>query len=334
MIPHNRPTLGARESKAAAQALESNWVAQGPNVAAFEAEVAEYMGVPQGGVVAVSSGSAALFLAMWVLNVTSVTLPTYACAALRNAAGLLAADVTYVDCSPDSPNLDWEAAIASRADGIVAASMFGIPTSIGQSPQLVIDDVAQAFGSTQGGSAIGLRGSVGVCSFSATKVITTAGQGGALVTADRALADAVRDYLQFDARPDSRIRFNFQMTDVQAAVGRVQLTRISEFLERRESIFQSYAGLGLDLMGVDFAEGTIARYRAVIECDHQRAMIESLCRAGISAIVPVERHELLGGVVGYPNALRLADRAVSLPLYPSLSDGDVVFIARTAMEVL
>ena len=154
------------------------------------------------------------------------------------------------------------------------------------------------------------------------------------MTADRALADAVRDYLQFDARPDSRIRFNFQMTDVQAAVGRVQLTRISEFLERRESIFQSYAGLGLDLMGVDFAEGTIARYRAVIECDHQRAMIESLCRAGISAIVPVERHELLGGVVGYPNALRLADRAVSLPLYPSLSDGDVVFIARTAMEVL
>ena len=328
MIPHNRPTLGPLESAAATKAIESNWVAQGPNVDAFERELAEYLGVCEGGVVAVSSGSAALYLALWILKATSAALPVYACAALRNAVGLIGAEASYVDCSPDSPNTDPAGVKVTGAQVAITASIFGIPAVLPSSHQIIIEDIAQAIGSNVNGVRIGLRGAVGICSFSATKLMTTAGQGGALIAADPSLAEAVRDYREFDARDDSRLRFNFQMTDVQAAVGRVQLSRLDRFLIRRQEIFGAYADAGVELMGNNLPHGSVARYRAVMQSEAQRDIIKRLEVAGISAIVPVEKYELLSDSGGFPNALKLTETAVSLPIYPSLTDPEVESVIR------
>ena len=94
MIPHNLPTLGAEEQAAVIRVLQSNWVAQGPEVEAFENKLCRFLNIPDGHAVAVSSGSAALYLALWALDGKNkrIGLPVYSCAALRNAVGIAKRD--------------------------------------------------------------------------------------------------------------------------------------------------------------------------------------------------------------------------------------------------
>lgn len=312
MIPHNRPTLGVAEEAAARTVLRSGWVAQGAEVERFENELCAFLGVKEGHAVAVSSGTAALFLALEVLGARGkdVALPVYACSALRHAAAMAGAKEQLLDCAPGSPNADTEGLTIPYA---IIPHMFGIPCALPGSPSVVIEDCAQSLG-------VQISGRVSIFSFYATKLITSGGQGGMFVSKDKALVDAARDYRQFDGRRDRKARFNFQMTDLQAAVGRAQLKRLPEFLERREAIFQRYKKAGLDLL--DGPKGTV-RYRAVLKTDKPAKVLAALAAADIKAIVPVEDWELLGDPGEFPEAAALARSTVSLPCYPSLTDSDV-----------
>lgn len=334
-IPHNLPTLGADEITATSRVLASGWVAQGAEVEALEQQLCRFLDLPDGHVVAVSSGSAALYLALWALEGRDkrVAMPVYACAALRNAVGLVEANPVYLDCAPGSPNLDPANVAVSNADILIAPSMFGLPVELPLMRNCrIVEDLAQALGAAVDGMRIGLRGEIGICSFYATKLITTGGQGGAVISRDRALIDAVRDYRQFDCRADHNLRFNFQMTDLQAAVGRVQLERLPEFLARREELFGIYRMAGLNLLDSTIPGHQPVRYRAVLKCDAPDRVIGALAQQGIRAIVPVERWELLDDAERYPVAAGLTESCVSLPLYPSLSDTDATRIARIAKE--
>lgn len=335
MIPHNLPTLGSAEQAAAARVLASGWVAQGAEVEALENSLCRFLGLPEGHAVAVSSGSAALYLALWALNGRGkrVAMPVYACAALRNAVGLADAKPVYLDCAIGSPNLNNAAVNSSNADILIAPSMFGLPIPLpAVRDYLVVEDLAQALGATVEGTHIGVRGDVGICSFYATKLITSGGQGGAVVSRDRALIDVVRDFRQFDCRPDRQLRFNFQMTDLQAAVGRVQLDRLPGFLARREELFGIYRDAGLDLLDSTSPGHQPVRYRAVLKCAAPEHVINALAQAGVRSIVPVERWELLDDAERYPVAAGLTEHSVSLPLYPSLSNDDATRIARIVKE--
>ena len=226
MIPHNRPTFGDAEKAAALRVLDSGWVAQGREVDAFEAEICAYLGLKEGCAVAVSSGTAALFMALWALDAKGkrVAVPVYSCAALRNAVVMAGAQLVAVDVEPNSPNIDLGTIPKNDVNLIVAAHMFGIPSrwprEFNSIP--VIEDCAQAFGARMDGMPVGISGTAGVFSFYATKMITSGGQGGMLVSRDASMIDAARDYRQFDSRHDRVPRFNLQMTDLQAAVGRAQ----------------------------------------------------------------------------------------------------------------
>ena len=334
MIPHNLPTLGLEEQTAAARVLASGWVAQGSEVEAFENELCQFLDLPSGHAVAVSSGSAALFLALWALDGKDkqVGLPVYACAALRNAVGLAGGECVYLDCEEGSPNVDMVAAAKPGVDILIAPSMFGIPVDLPDTGDFrVIEDIAQSLGAIDAGKRIGLRGEIGICSFYATKLITTGGQGGAVISRDKALIDKVRDYREFDCRDDTKLRFNFQMTDMQAAVGRVQLGRVPAFLEQREKLFGIYREAGLDLLGSAPAESIQpVRYRAVMRCAEPMRLIEALRHNGIRAIVPVERRELLDVLEKYPVADRLTRASISLPIYPALTASDAQRIANIA----
>lgn len=335
MIPHNLPTLGVDEQAAATRVLESGWVAQGPEVEAFEKELCRFFNLPDGHAVAVSSGSAALYLALWALEGKGmrVGMPVYSCSALRNAVGLVGGKSVYLDCEKNSPNVDMTAASRSVIDILIAPSMFGIPVGLPDTRHYkVIEDVAQSFGAMIDGERIGLRGEVGICSFYATKLMTTGGQGGAVISRDKALVEKVRDYREFDCRGDTKLRFNFQMTDLQAAVGRVQLDRLPEFVERREKWFSMYQEAGLDLFDDRTLGVQPVRYRIVMRCTEPNRVIAALASAGIRAIVPIEERELLDDPTHYPEALALANTTVSLPAYPGLREEDVARIARIAME--
>lgn len=336
MIPHNRPTLGLEEQAAAARVLASGWVAQGPEVEAFENELCRFFGLPSGHAVAVSSGSAALFLALWALDGKNkrVGLPVYACAALRNAVGLVGGQCIYLDCEKGSPNVDVAAVEKTAVDILIAPSMFGIPVNLSGSGNFrVIEDLAQSIGAMASRKRIGLRGEMGICSFYATKLMTAGGQGGAVISRDSALVEKVRDYREFDCRNDTKLRFNFQMTDMQAAVGRAQLAKLPAFLEQREHLFGIYREAGLDLLDSAVAESTqSARYRAVMRCAEPKHLIETLLDNGIRAIVPVERWELLDSPDKYPLAEALSCSSVSLPIYPALKASDVKRIANIAKD--
>jgi len=334
MIPHNRPTLGHDELEAAARVLSSGWVAQGREVEQFEHEVCDYLGLDRGHAIALSSGTAALFLALWALDAKGkrVAIPVYSCAALRNAVVMSGAESIPVDVDEDSPNIDLAQVVKERADLAVIAHIFGVPSRCDQRefPIPLIEDCAQSFGARVDGRAVGLGGKVGIFSFYATKMLTAGGQGGMLVSKDASIVEAVRDYREFDCRHDQKPRFNLQMTDLQAAIGRAQLSNLDSFMRRRRAIYAQYLEAGLPMWPHNIQRGLeINYYRAIMRTNQAGRVIRTLGDAGIGAIVPIADWELLdeGRSV---RARVLAQSTVSLPIYPSLRNSVVADIINAA----
>lgn len=339
MIPHNKPTLGSREQAAAQRVLESGWLAQGREVAAFEDEVCAYLGLAEGHAVALSSGTAALFMALRALDARGrrIAIPAYSCAALRNAVLMADAYPVPIDLAENSPNLDLAEIARQNADIAIVAHIFGMPCRFDDAnlPVPVIEDCAQAFGARIDGQPVGLSGTAGIFSFYATKTITSGGQGGMFVSRDKSLVDQVRDYREFDCRRDRKPRFNFQMTDLQAALGRAQLAQVGDFLGRRRQLYRIYADRGLPLWPSIPPCGTEPScYRAILKVPDPQRIIATLERAQIRAIVPIEDWELLDDAERLPRAAQLARSTVSLPIYPSLADHDAARIADLVSTAL
>ena len=337
MIPHNLPSFGAEEQEAVIRVLQSKWVAQGPEVEAFENELCQFLNIPDGHAVAVSSGSAALYLALWALdgNKKRIGLPVYSCAALRNAVGMAEGIPVYLDCRKESPNVNIDDAGKAEIDILIAPSIFGIPVDLPETSNFkVIEDIAQSLGATVSGERIGLRGDIGICSFYATKLMTTGGQGGAIICKNKLLIEKIRDFREFDCRKDTKLRFNFQMTDMQAAIGRVQIKLLPEFLERREHLFDIYTNAGIDLLKPLTGYNIPVRYRAVMRSLDPIGIIKKLHKNGIRAIIPLESWELLDNPENYPIAKVLSRTTISLPLYPELSVLDATKIATIVKNFL
>jgi perosamine synthetase len=325
LIAHNAPTLGPQEVAAAQRVLASGRIAQGPEIDAFENEFCEALGLPHGHAAAVSSGSAALFLALWALEAPGkiVGCPVYACSALTNAISLAGGEPVIVDSAVDSPNVDIEGLVRTGANVAIVPHIFGFPLDLSKLKGVrIIEDGAQALGASVGSTPVGLQSDVAIFSFYATKLITSGGHGGLVISRDRNLIDAIRDYRDFDGHRDRRPRFNFQMTEMQAAIGRVQLQRLPEFLRRREKIFDRYKAAGIPMLDPADALASPVRYRSVARALYPKEMIAALAEKEIAAIVPVEDWELLGPIEQFPNAAAFSRSTVSLPTYPLLPDAE------------
>ncbi len=327
MIAHNKPTFGVDEQRVAASIIKSGWVAQGLEVENFEREFCSYLGLPAGHAVALSSGTAALYLALRVLGVRDrgVDVPAYACSSLRHAVAMAGGREILSDTAENSPNADTNELNASDSDFSIIAHMYGLPLNIRGLKKHVIEDCAQALGASVNNIKVGLKGDIGIYSFYATKLITSGGQGGMLVSRYKKYTDAARDFREFDCRKNFKPRFNLQMTDLQAAIGRVQLKRLPGFLDRREQIYNKYKSAGLNLLDIPSSSGNLSpvRFRAVMRVANPEKCIATLKRAGVDAIVPILDWELPGRGRRFPRALMLSRSTVSLPVYPSLSDTEV-----------
>ena len=329
MIEHNKPTLGKQEQRAVSKVLESGYIAQGLEVERFENEFCDFLDLPERHAVALSSGTSALFMALWSLNAKnkSIAMPVYACSALRNAVAMAQAKEVLTDNAMNSPNICLNQLQKSNADIAIVPHMFGLPNEIQNIKDIdVIEDCAQSLGASIDNKKTGLIGEVGIFSFYATKLMTSGGQGGMFVSKDKNLVDKVRDYREFDCRRDNKHRFNFQMTDVQASIGRVQLKRLPIFLERRQEIFAMYKEVGLDL--IESENNASVYYRAVIRVNNPVKIKGKLLRLGIKTIIPIEDWELLDNGSEYKNAYRLTQTTLSLPIYPSLTNKDVLNIVN------
>ena len=329
MISHNKSTLGKEEEHAALRVIRSNWLAPGKEVIAFENEVCFFLGLPDGYAVAVANGTSALFLALWVLQAGGkiIAFPVYVCSALRHAVKMVGGLELLLDISRGMPNINLKALQKSGAPISIIPHMFGLPLDLSKIEGIdVVEDCAQAIGASVNQIPVGLQGKIGIFSFYASKLMTSGGHGGMVVSQDKNLIDAIKDYRNFDCRKDKKRRFNFQMTDLQAAIGREQLKKLPSFLSRRAEIFDQYQAANLkclDVTNQGEQHCSPVRYRAVMHTNHPQHLIEKLAANGVKTIVPVETWELLGEPASFPNAMRLTQETVSLPIYPSLNQDDV-----------
>ncbi len=340
-IPHSRPTLGEEDLQAIAPVLHSGFLAQGVQVEAFERELSTMLGVKGG--VATSSGTAALTLALRAFQVgegDEVLLPSYASSALLHAVFAVGAIPRLVDCDPESFNMDPEAAqrvCSFRAKALIVVHAFGLPAEVEALKRLglfTIEAAAQALGATVQGRPVGSLGDAAVLSFYATKLITT-GEGGMLLSNEERILGVGRDLRAYDEKEDVRPRFNYKMTEFQAALGRAQLKRLPQFLARREEIAYRYRERlsTLPLKQPLFLPGRVW-YRYVVKGPGPAApFLDRLTVRGVEARRPVFRplHRLLGQE-GFPGAEEAWEKALSLPIYPSLEDEELERVVEAAKE--
>ena len=343
MIPHSRPTLSNEDAQRVARVITSGAIAQGREVAAFEQRLAARLGVES--VAVVSSGSAALELALRALGVgpgDDVIVPTYVCDALYHAVSRCGATPILADADPSTLSLsidDAKRRLTPHTRCVIVPHAFGLAVDLTPFAALgvpVVEDCAQALGARVAGRPAGSLGHIAVCSFYATKLLTT-GEGGA-VAGPAALVERARGLRDYDEREDLAPRFNYKLTDMQAALGLGQLERFDAFLARRRAIAARYrALLGRQACRLPDDVGERHVYhRFVVGLGRPVGpVIDHLATRGVSARRPVFRplHRALG-LSGFPEADRLWAQMLSIPCYPTLTEAEVHTVVTTLIGAL
>lgn len=348
MIPHSRPSIEAADIRAATEVLQSRQLAQGSMVDNFERGMAALFGLPGG--VAVTSGTAALEVALRVLGIGTgdeVLLPSYVCAAPLLAVQRVGAMPRLVDVDLDTFNIDPAAAgqtVTSKTKAVIVPHLFGLSADLTGLERLgipIIEDCAQTIGALEQGRPVGSVGTITICSFYATKPLC-AGEGGMVLSRDESLLERARKLREYDETPSlSPWTTNLKMTDLQAAIGLAQLRRLDSFTERRRVLADQYRTTlaGTDLIQPIVPSGhTHTYYRFVVRVpnladpgDGLQDVIGRFEAQGIQCRKPVFRslHRYLE-MDGFPAAEEAERTALSIPLFPALTDEEV---AHTIMAL-
>lgn len=344
MVPHSRPWITAADVRAVARVVRSGDIAQGLEVARFEAEVGALLGLPSG--VAVSSGSAALHLALLGLGIgpgDEVILPSYVCVAPLHAVEYVGATPRLADVDPVTYNLDPEDVrrrLSRRTRAVIVVHQFGLPADLDALLRLgipIVEDCAQALGASYRARPVGSFGSVSVVSFYATKLLTT-GEGGMLLSQDRRLLSRARDRRDYDERRRHAVRYNYKLTDLQATLGRSQLHRLPRMLSRRAAIASRYRRhwgyLPLRLPAADAMRSHVYHRFVIGVPGTATAVARRLAALGVTARPPVFRpiHMTLG-LKGFPGATEAFRHALSVPLYPALTSREEAVVIRALQRV-
>ncbi|MGE4554299.1 MAG: UDP-4-amino-4,6-dideoxy-N-acetyl-beta-L-altrosamine transaminase, partial [Desulfovibrionaceae bacterium] len=356
MIPYARQSIDEDDVRAVTRALTSDWLTTGPEVAAFEAEVAAVCDAARG--VAVSSGTAALHAAMAALGVgpgDEVIVPTMTFAASANCALYRGATPVFADVDPETLLLDpadAEAKITPRTRAIVAVDYAGQPCDWDALRELadrhglaLVDDACHALGATVNGRPLGAQARLTCLSFHPVKHIAT-GEGGMVLTQDPDLEVRLRRFRNHGIATDHKQRqergtwryemvelgFNYRITDIQCALGRSQLRKLPGFLARRRELARAYDAAFAGHPAIRPLAVRPGREHAyhlyVVRVPERDRVFARLRGAGVGCNVhysPVHLHpyyrEHLGTGPGLcPVAEAAYARILSLPMFPALTD--------------
>lgn len=362
MIPAAKPLIGEDERAAVDRVLRSGMVAQGPEVAAFEGEFAAQL-VAGRTCVAVNSGTSGLHLGLLACGIGAgdeVIVPSFTFAATANAVALTGATPVFADISPDTFNLDPESvrgALSDRTAAVMPVHLYGHPADVeglravtAEAGVQLFEDAAQAHGATYRGSPVGSFGSFAMFSLYPTKNMTS-GEGGMVSCADEEIARGIRllrNQGMEKQYANEVIGLNNRMTDIHAAIGRVQLTKVGAWTQARQA---NAAWLDEHLSGVagvvvpTVREGCTHVYhqytvRIAGASSEQRDEVVTALReehrVGCGVYYPTPNHELVSlsrfaPAWELPETARAAAEVISLPVHPSLTHGDLERIA-TAVE--
>jgi dTDP-4-amino-4,6-dideoxygalactose transaminase len=366
MIPVMRPELGDAEADAVAEVIAGGWVAQGPRVAEFERRFAGHVGAAEG--VAVSSCTAALHLALYTSGVgpgDEVVVPSFSFIASANAVRHCGATPVFADVDAETGNVtaDTVAPVLSpRTKAVMAVHQGGVPADVdalrarcGDLP--VVEDAACAAGSTWRGHHVGAGAPLAAWSFHPRKLLTT-GEGGMITTDDPALAARLRRLREHGMSVSAADRhaagqpvleqyletgFNYRMTDLQAAVGIVQLGRLPGMVARRRALAARYHELLAGVPGVravrDPAHATTNYQAFWVELGDdvpasQADVLAALAAAGVSARRGIMAAHLEPAYAGTPHVPlpvteRLTGRTVILPLHHELTPAQQELVVTT-----
>lgn len=328
-------------------------LAQGPEVAAFEQEFSAIVNGLE--CVALNSGTSALHMAFLAAGVgpgDEVVVPSFSFAATANAVALTGATPVFADIELDHFNLDpaaFEAAITPRTKAVMPVHLYGHPANMraitniaNEHGILVFEDAAQAHAAAIDGVPVGAWGIAGSFSFYPTKNMTS-GEGGMVSTPSADVARAVRVLRNqgMEKRYENEVvGFNTRMTDIHAAIGRVQLTKLAGWTQTRQN---NAAFLNAHIEGVvtpRVAEGAVHVWHQytvrVVDHDRDRFAEELTARGvGNGVYYPTPIHELpsFGIDLALENTSLAASQALSLPVHPSLSQGDLEQIVEAVNAV-
>lgn len=374
MIPYSTQDIADADVKAVTKAIRDPYLTQGPAILRFEQALAKASGTKYA--VAVNSGTAALHAAYFAAGVgkgDEVIVPAMTFAATANAALYLNAKPVFADVDLATGLIDPKDAakkITKKTKAIVGVDYAGRPAPLKELRALAkkhglafIEDGAQSLGATYAGKPVGSYADMTTFSFHPVKSITTA-EGGAIVTNDKDLYDAMMEFRTHGITKDPKkltkdegpwyqemhaLGFNYRITDIQAVLGESQIKRLPAFMKKRRAIAAKYPKLlakvsGIILPPADLAGQTSAWHLYAIRVadpKKRRAVFEGLRSRGIGVQVhylPVYRHpyyQKLGYKKGLcPNAEAFYAGEISIPIFPKLTDAQQKQVAKTLAEVL
>jgi len=371
MIPVMRPWIGDEEAAAAAETVASGWLAQGPRVAEFEEAFAAEVGI--GHAVAVSSCTAALHLALIAAGIRpgdEVVVPSLSFIATTNAVRYVGAQPVFAEVDPATQNLVPETVrphLTDRTRAIILVDQAGVPADLGAIRALcdprgitVIEDAACAVGSTYRGRPVAAGAHLAAFSFHPRKLLTT-GEGGMLVTPDAELAARLRRLREhgMDISAARRhasgqpvieryleVGFNYRMTDIQAAIGLVQLAKLPRLIYRRRVQAERYQALLADIPGLitirdpDYGTTNYQSFWVLLPADFpvgRDELLRRLADAGVSARRGIMAAHAEPAYIGSPCASlpvteRLSSSSLILPLFHEMTDEEqdlVVAVIRS-----
>lgn len=356
-IPLGKPFLGDEEREAVEEILSTKRIATGDTVRDLEAALAKKFGRKY--CVAVNSGTVALSLAVKVTRARSVIVPALTCASVLYAVLNAGSNVIFADVDRETHNLSLPSLSRdqlSTADAVVVTHTYGHAADMDEldvylKPHglLLIEDFAQATGGYFRDGILGSFGKIAVTSFYASKGIT-AGHGGAILTDDEEL------YLRCIYARGSRtsgyyqnlIPMNYQMTDIQAAIGLVQLSKLDMMIEMRRKVASKYVqeleSAPIELVRPkEWVKHAYYKYAIVLPAKvAKQRLIAKMGECGIELgslyDPPLHKNKVAGdfvkGKAELPIAEYLAPRTLSLPMFPGLSEEDVEKVCKTITSLI